>query len=63
MFDIYIYISKLRLLEIIQGCKIFEENGEKRSQNKMSQGLVEEIMSGSENRLEHLQIENDMTNE
>ena len=29
----------------------------------MSQGLVEEIMSDSENRLEHLQIENDMTNE
>ena len=26
VFDIYIYISKLRLLEIIQGCKIFEEN-------------------------------------
>ena len=29
----------------------------------MSQGPVEEIMSDSENRLEHLQIENDMTNE
>ena len=29
----------------------------------MSQGSVEEIMSDSENRLEHLQIENDMTNE
>ena len=29
----------------------------------MSQGTVEEIMSDSENRLEHLQIENDMTNE
>ena len=29
----------------------------------MSQGSVEEIMSDSENRLEHLQVENDMTNE
>ena len=29
----------------------------------MSQGLVEEIMSDSKNRLEHLEIENDMTNE
>ena len=29
----------------------------------MSQGSVEEIMSDSENQLEHLQIENDMTNE
>ena len=29
----------------------------------MSEGPVEEIMSDSENRLEHLQIENDMTNE
>ena len=29
----------------------------------MSQGPVEEIMSDSENRLEHVQIENDMTNE
>ena len=29
----------------------------------MSQGPAEEIMSDSENRLAHLQIENDMTNE
>ena len=29
----------------------------------MSQGSVKDIMSDSENRLEHLQIENDMTNE
>ena len=29
----------------------------------MSQGSVEQIMSDSENRLEHLQIENGMTNE
>ena len=29
----------------------------------MSQGPVKEIMSDLENRLEHLQIENDMTNE
>ena len=29
----------------------------------MPQGPVEEIRSDSENQLEHLQIENDMTNE